>query len=297
MIGDAALLARVAAAIDVPLPPQVDPEAWLQGDQQPPGSSVVVSVGNLAADVVQPGVWTAETGAASMHWVQFAAQAAIDRRLDAIVTGPIQKEAWHAAGIGHPGHTEFLAELTGSGEVRMMLTSEAISCVLATIHVPLADVASLLTSDDVFQAIRLGAAALDRRTRLRAGRSPRVTVCGLNPHAGEHGLFSHREEEQIIVPAIERARAAGIDVTGPLSPDTAFVPARRRVTDLYVCMYHDQGLIPLKALAFDDAVNVTLGLPIVRTSVDHGTAMDIAWRGTASAASLFAAVQLAGELA
>jgi len=297
LIGDAALLARVAAAIDLPLPPQVDPEAWLQGDQQPPAGSVVISVGNLAADAVQPGRWTAETGAASMRWVQFAAQAAIDRRLDAIVTGPIQKEAWHAAGIGHPGHTEFLAELTGSGEVRMMLTSEEISCVLATIHVPLADVASLLTSDDVFQAIRLGAAALDRRTRQRAGRSPRVTVCGLNPHAGEHGLFSHQEEEQIIAPAIERARAAGIDVTGPLSPDTAFVPARRRLTDLYVCMYHDQGLIPLKALAFDDAVNVTLGLPIVRTSVDHGTAMDIAWRGTASAASLFAAVQLAGELA
>lgn len=298
LLGDAELLARVAAAVELPLPPQIEAQAWLSGTQSlPVGGSVVISVGELAAAAVQPGHWTAETGAASHQWVRFAAQAAIEGRLDAIVTGPIQKEAWHAAGIDYPGHTEFLAELTGSDDVRMMLTSDEISCVLATIHVPLADVAKELTSEDVFQAIRLGAAALERRTQQRDGRPPRVTVCGLNPHAGEHGLFSHHEEEQIIVPAIERARAAGIDVVGPLSPDTAFVPARRRVTDLYVCMYHDQGLIPLKALAFDEAVNVTLGLPIVRTSVDHGTAMDIAWRGTACAASLFSAVQLAGELA
>ncbi len=298
LIGDASLLARVATAVELPLPPKIEMRDWLNDDRQPPaGQCVIVSVGDLDAASVQPGRWTAATGAASVQWVQFAAQAAIAGRLDAIATGPIQKEAWHAAGVGHPGHTELLAELTGSGDVRMMLTSDEISCVLATIHVPLADVASLLTSEDVFQAIRLGAAALERRSRLREGRQPRVTVCGLNPHAGEHGLFSHREEEEIIVPAIERARAAGFDVTGPLSPDTAFVPARRRMTDLYVCMYHDQGLIPLKALAFDEAVNVTLGMPIVRTSVDHGTAMEIAWQGTASAASFFAAVRLAGELA
>lgn len=297
LIGDAPLLERVAEVIQLPLPPRVDQQAWLSGDASPaPGQSVIVSVGELDAAAVQPGRWTAETGAASLQWVQFAAQAALAGRPDGIVTGPIQKEAWHAAGTHHPGHTELLAELAGGSDVRMMLTSDEISCVLATIHVPLADVAQLLTSEDIFQAIRLGAAALQRRTRQRQQRSPRVTVCGLNPHAGEHGLFSHREEEEIIVPAIERARAAGIDVTGPLSPDTAFVPARRKQTDLYVCMYHDQGLIPLKALAFDDAVNVTLGLPIVRTSVDHGTAMDIAWQGTANAASLFAAVRLAGEL-
>ncbi len=129
------------------------------------------------------------------------------------------------------------------------------------------------------------------------GRPARVTVCGLNPHAGEHGLFSHGEEERLILPAVRRAQAEGMQVVGPLPPDTAFVPHQRQLTDVYVCMYHDQGLIPLKALAFDDAVNVTLGLPIVRTSVDHGTAMDIAWQGVASDRSLHAAIEMAIHLA
>ena len=129
------------------------------------------------------------------------------------------------------------------------------------------------------------------------GRKPRLLVCGLNPHAGEHGLFGDREEERVIIPAIEAARAKGIDVAGPLPPDTAFLPKYRRACDCYVCMYHDQGLIPLKALAFDEGVNVTLGLPIVRTSVDHGTAFDIAWQGTADVSSLVQAVALAVRLA
>jgi 4-hydroxythreonine-4-phosphate dehydrogenase len=133
-----------------------------------------------------------------------------------------------------------------------------------------------------------------RRTRSRA---PRLAVCGLNPHAGEHGLFGDREEERFILPAVEAARAAGLSIEGPLPPDTAFLPARRAVTDAFVCMYHDQGHIPLKMLAFDEAVNVTLGLPIVRTSVDHGTALDIAWEGKASPNSLFEAVRLAAMLA
>jgi 4-phospho-D-threonate 3-dehydrogenase / 4-phospho-D-erythronate 3-dehydrogenase len=132
-------------------------------------------------------------------------------------------------------------------------------------------------------------------TRL-LGRDPRIVVCGLNPHAGEHGLFGNREEERAIVPAIEAARARGFGVEGPLPPDTAFIPARRRTTDAFVCMYHDQGHIPLKALAFDSAVNTTLGLPVVRTSVDHGTAGDIAWKGLANPGSLFAAVKLAARL-
>jgi 4-hydroxythreonine-4-phosphate dehydrogenase len=135
----------------------------------------------------------------------------------------------------------------------------------------------------------------DAMQRLR-GRPPRLVICGLNPHAGEHGLFGQGEEQQIITPAIEAARRKGWQVEGPLPPDTAFVPARRRRTDAYVCMYHDQGLIPLKALAFDRGVNVTLGLPIIRTSVDHGTALDIAWQGRADASSLIAAVQLAASL-
>jgi 4-phospho-D-threonate 3-dehydrogenase / 4-phospho-D-erythronate 3-dehydrogenase len=214
-------------------------------------------------------------------------------KIDAIVTGPIQKEAWQAAGIEFPGHTELLASMTQTLSYRMMLTAPEISCVLVTIHIPLADVASSLTIRDVYESIRLASEALSRKL----GRQSRVTVCGLNPHAGENGMFSHREEERIIQPAIEMARAAGMFVCGPLSPDTAFVASRRQETDVYVCMYHDQGLIPLKALAFDDAVNVTLGLPIVRTSVDHGTAMDIAWRGVASDKSLRAAIEMAIGLA
>ncbi len=298
LVGDGHLLQRVAKAVGLPMPPQIELQRWLRGDQQASaGGAAIISVGQLDAAAIRPGHWSADSGAASHAWVGFAAQAAADGRLDGIVTGPIQKEAWQAAGIHYPGHTEYLAELTSSKNVRMMLTSDAISCVLATIHVPLADVASLLTSEGVFQSILAGAEALRRKTHNRSGRSPRVIVCGLNPHAGEHGLMSHREEEEIIMPAVQRARTAGIDVTGPLSPDTAFVPARRRVTDVYVCMYHDQGLIPLKALAFDEAVNVTLGLPLVRTSVDHGTAMDIAWKGTASESSMLAAVRLAGDLA
>jgi 4-phospho-D-threonate 3-dehydrogenase / 4-phospho-D-erythronate 3-dehydrogenase len=138
----------------------------------------------------------------------------------------------------------------------------------------------------------LTAAGLERIRQ----RKPKLVVCGLNPHAGEHGLFGDREEERVIVPAIKAARAKGIEIEGPLPPDTAFLPAKRRTTDAFVCMYHDQGHIPLKALAFDSAVNTTLGLPIIRTSVDHGTALDIAWQGQASPGSLFAAVRLAVKL-
>jgi 4-phospho-D-threonate 3-dehydrogenase / 4-phospho-D-erythronate 3-dehydrogenase len=145
----------------------------------------------------------------------------------------------------------------------------------------------------VTDTIQLTHAAL-RRLR---GREPKLVVCGLNPHAGEHGLFGDREEERFLIPAVERARAAGLDVAGPYPPDTAFPAWRRKTTDAFVCMYHDQGHIPLKALAFDEAVNVTLGLPIVRTSVDHGTAFDIAWQGKASPTSLFEAVRLAARLA
>jgi len=299
LVGDAALLGRVASLVGLPMPPVITARDWddsRRGEDPHRGRVTVVSTGDLSADSVVAGQWTKETGAASYHWVCFAAKATLAGQLDAMVTGPIQKEAWHAAGIEYPGHTELLADLTSSSRARMMLTSDEISCVLATVHIPLADVASRLTSDDVFEAIQLGAIALEKKCRRKFNAAPRVTVCGLNPHAGEHGLMSYKEEELVIQPAIRRAQAMGIDVTGPLSPDTAFVPARRRMTDVYVCMYHDQGLIPLKALAFDDAVNVTLGLPIVRTSVDHGTAMDIAWSGKASESSLLAALRMASEL-
>ena len=253
----------------------------------------VHDVGGLDAGLLQPGVFSSATGRSSFQAVDKAIAEAMDGQVEAIVTGPIQKEAWHAAGIEFPGHTEMLADRLGITDFCMMLTSDAISCVLATIHIPLADVSKSLTTDAILRAIRLGAGALAARER----RPARVTVCGLNPHAGENGLFSHGEEANVIQPAIVAARTDGIEVIGPVPPDTAFTPAMRSMTDVYVCMYHDQGLIPLKALAFDDAVNVTLGLPIVRTSVDHGTALDLAWQGKASHRSMLAAIRMAIDLA
>ena len=161
-----------------------------------------------------------------------------------------------------------------------------------TVHVGYREVPGLLTTERILDTIELTAEAMERIRN----RKPRLLVCGLNPHAGEHGLFGDREEERIIIPGIDAARAKGIDVSGPLPPDTAFLPKYRDTTDAYVCMYHDQGLIPLKALAFEDAVNVTLGLPIIRTSVDHGTAFDIAGKGVANAQSMIEAIEIAARL-
>ena len=175
----------------------------------------------------------------------------------------------------------------------MTFFADELTCSLVTVHIGYHEVPAALTTQRILDVIELTAEAV-RRQR---GRVPRLAVLGLNPHAGEHGLFGRGEEERIIAPAVAAARQAGLNIVGPLPPDTAFLPARRRDTDAFICMYHDQALIPMKALAFDSAVNTTLGLPVVRTSVDHGTAFDIAWQGKASAANLFAAVRLAAKLA
>jgi 4-hydroxythreonine-4-phosphate dehydrogenase len=257
-----------------------------------PDGGLVRSHEAIAADAFAPGRVSAACGRAAYAYATSAITDAIAGRIDGIVTGPINKESLHAAGVPFPGHTEILAEMTKSDRACMMLTSEAITCSLATVHVGYREVPGLLTRERILETIELTAHAM-RRLR---GREPRLLVCGLNPHAGEHGLFGANEEERVIVPAIEAARARGIDATGPLPPDTAFLPKNRKSADAYICMYHDQGLIPLKALAFEEAVNVTLGLPIVRTSVDHGTAFDIAWQGVADASSFVKAVELAVKL-
>jgi len=254
---------------------------------------VVVDVGALAADTLRPGTVGPETGRAAYRYIEAAIDAALAGTIDAITTAPIHKEALRAAGIPFPGHTEIFIEKTGTRRACMMLTSPEITCSFVTAHVGYRDVPGLLNQARIVEVIELTAEAMGR---LR-GRAPSLVVCGLNPHAGEHGLFGDGEEERIILPAIEQARAAGFAVEGPLPPDTAFLPARRRTTDAFVCMYHDQGHIPLKALAFDEAINVTLGLPIIRTSVDHGTALDIAWQGQANPNSLFEAIRLAARLA
>ena len=273
LYGPQVVLAEIASWLDLPF------SAAAVRDIGDPGS-------------MTPGTFNAQTGQASFDAFDVAIGDAISGKVSAIVTGPIQKEAWHLAGINFPGHTEVLADRTGCDDYCMMLTSQEISCVLATIHIPLADVASRLSQNSIVRAIELANAAMT----VRHGRAARIVVCGLNPHAGENGLFSHGEEAEIIAPAIARCHDHGIDVRGPVPPDTAFTPSMRSSTDAYVCMYHDQGLIPLKALSFDDAVNVTLGLPIVRTSVDHGTALDLAWKGTANHQSMLAAIEMAIEL-
>ncbi|TWT54545.1 4-hydroxythreonine-4-phosphate dehydrogenase [Rubripirellula amarantea] len=250
----------------------------------------IVDVGD--AGEVSHGHFSLATGQASFDAFNLAISDAMSGKVAGVVTGPIQKQAWHLAGIPFPGHTEVLAERTGTDDFCMMLTSREISCVLTTIHVPLADVPSMLTTDLVIKAITLANEAMTKRH----GRPGRIVVCGLNPHAGENGLFSHGEEQSIIIPAVDFCHVRGMNVVGPVPPDTAFTPSMRAKTDAYVCMYHDQGLIPLKALSFDDAVNVTLGLPIVRTSVDHGTAMDLAWQGTANHQSMVAAIDMAVDL-
>ncbi len=214
------------------------------------------------------------------------------RRIDAIVTGPISKESWSLAGFKWPGHTELLAFRTKAKRHAMMFSSPRLRVALATAHLPLMDVRNVLTIGKVYDPIDLG----HQFCQQLGIAKPRIAVCGLNPHAGERGMFGD-EEERVIRPAIEAARRIGIDAHGPFPGDTLFIAAAAGEWDLVVAMYHDQGLIPVKLLGWDKAVNVTVGLPIVRTSPDHGTAFDIAGHGKASAGSMKAAIELAVTLA
>ena len=292
VIGDAGVLRRVARHLGWPEPQHVLDKELFGHPEYVGEEPFVLDLNAVDANAVEPGRISAACGKAAYDYFNFAIDEALAGRVEAIATGPLNKESLHAAGVPFPGHTEILAHRTNAERSCMMLTSDAVTCSLVTVHVGYRDVPQLLTVESILDTIELTADAM-RRIR---GRAPRLLVCGLNPHAGEHGLFGDREEERIITPAIEAARARGIDVSGPLPPDTAFLPKHRAACDAYVCMYHDQGLIPLKALAFEEAVNVTLGLPLVRTSVDHGTAFDIAWMGIADVSSFVQAVKLAAKL-
>lgn len=293
IFGDAEVLRRVASLLSLSLPKVIIPWAGWASHSATIREATIVDFQSLTASDLQPGKVDAACGRAAYTYFDAAIDAALRKEIDGIVTAPLHKEALHAGGVPYPGHTEILADKTGTPDACMMLTSEEITCSLATVHVGYGEVPGLLKTERILEVIHLTADAMRRMRK----REPRLIVCGLNPHAGEGGLFGNDEEERIIAPAIRAAREAGITIDGPLPPDTAFVPAKRRTTDAYVCMYHDQGLIPLKALAFDKGVNVTLGLPIVRTSVDHGTAFDIAWQGIADESSLCEAVRLAVHLA
>ena len=240
----------------------------------------------------RPGELSAHAGRAAYDAIVAAVADARSGTLDAIATAPVNKEAFALAGLPWKGHTDLLAHLTGTPRVAMMFHAKPLRVVLATVHVPLADVPRLLTADTMAFTIDLTARELPRF----GYPSPRLAVAGLNPHAGEHGVIG-REDEEVLRPAIDAARARGVNVTGPWPADTIFGRAARGEYDAVIACYHDQGLIPVKLLAFGEAVNVTLGLPIVRTSVDHGTAFDIAGRGVAEHSSLVEAIRLAARLA
>jgi 4-hydroxythreonine-4-phosphate dehydrogenase len=266
-----------------------DEHDWLIED---PGPAFL----DLGADVeheIRLGVIDKNAGRLAARFIEKAAGLAMEGKVDAMVTCPIHKEALALAGVPFPGHTELLAHLTGARKVVMMLAGERLKVTLVTIHCPLSDVPGLLTRERILETILITNRGLRRDWGLA---NPRLAVAGFNPHAGEGGLFG-KEETDIIAPAVEAARSEGVNAVGPLPPDTVFFQAAAGRFDAVVCMYHDQGLIPLKLLHFQDGVNVTLGLPIVRVSVDHGTAFDIAGRGTADPTSLINAIKTAGTMA
>jgi 4-hydroxythreonine-4-phosphate dehydrogenase len=306
--GDVAVMRRAAACItgagqaEVPVALIAAPaHAW----QVPPRCIPVLQVVPTVAPVVF-GAVQAVAGRVAADCVVWAARAALRGEIAALVTAPLHKEALSAAGVAFPGHTELLqaeaaahlGKTVPQVPVRMMLANDELRTVLVSIHVSLRDAIDAVTYDNVLQTLRIThhsvAAAL--------GRAPRIGVAGLNPHAGEGGLFG-REEIDTIIPAVLAARAEGLDVHGPFAPDTVFMrarapgPGQAGEFDVVVAMYHDQGLIPVKYLGVEKGVNVTLGLPLVRTSPDHGTAFDIAGTGKADAASLLEAIRVARQLA
>ena len=307
VVGDLATLRRAAQCVQRPGEPSL-PVALLTEPAQalsvPPRCLPVWQLPGVPGP--QPwGQISAEAGRAAADCVVWAARSALRGDIAGLVTAPLHKEALHAAGVDYPGHTELLqAEAAAHAgvaladmPVRMMLASDELRTVLVSIHVSLRQALDAVTFDNVLQTLRITHAALLRSL----GRAPHIAVAGLNPHAGEGGLFG-REEIEYIAPAIAAARAQGLQVSGPLAPDTVFMRARHAPGhpgefDVVVAMYHDQGLIPVKYLGVDKGVNVTLGLPLVRTSPDHGTAFDIAGQGVADASSLIEAVRMAQKLA
>jgi len=272
--------------IDVPMEAIADPRDWKAGPLQ------VVDIGMLASADHRPGVVDAASGAAARQYVVAATEAALAGRIAGIVTMPMNKEATQLSDPGFVGHTELIAAACGVKRFTMMLTAGDLAVTHVSTHVSLTEAIRRVTTKRVIEVIELTYETLHRFLE-----QPRIAVCGVNPHAGEHGLFGSEDAQQI-APAIEACRVAGIDATGPHPADTVFHQAvHGHRFDAIVCMYHDQGHTPMKLLAFESGVNVTVGLPIVRTSVDHGTAFDIAWQGVAFTDSLDHALRWALRLA
>ncbi|MCE5228142.1 4-hydroxythreonine-4-phosphate dehydrogenase PdxA [bacterium] len=290
IIGDRIVLEQCAEKLGLPMPGVVlgVNDDWSLLDRLE-GAALIDC--DAFGGAVEPGRPTAEAGMVSYRYLLLAIDAAMSGLIDAITTAPITKATLHMAGIDEPGHTEILAKRTGAENYAMMLYSETIAVSLVTIHQSIASVSQSLSVPAIARVIDLAGLTLKK---IR-GRAPKLAVVGLNPHAGEGGLFGD-EEESVIRPAIEQARAAGWNVEGPLVPDAAFTASALGRYDGHVVMYHDQGLIPFKMLSFAEGVNITMGLPIVRTSPDHGTAYDIAWSGKADTSSMVAAIRLAAKM-
>ena len=289
LVGSRAVMER--DALELALEPEIVADDALERDDASPRRLVVLETGPDDAAGAPRGEVSATAGDAAVRAVRTAAELALEGRIQALATGPLNKAAMRAAGYDWAGHTELLADLCGVEEVSMLLLGEHLRVAHVTTHVALERVPELVTEARLRSVVAIADEAMRRLGRER----PRIAVAGLNPHAGEGGMFGHQEQE-VVEPAIAVLRDEGFDVSGPIAGDAVFVDMERRY-DIVVVMYHDQGHIPIKLVERDDAVNVTGGLPIVRTSVDHGTAFDIAGQGIASERSMIAALRMAARLA
>jgi len=292
LLGDEALIAQRARALGA----DIRTAAVSPGEAASAFADALPVVTTGAPATAEPGKPDASSAPAALASIRQAVTDVREGRAGAVVTNPIAKSVLYRAGFRHPGHTEFLAELAAEGgrvpQPVMMLWSPRLAVVPVTIHVSIRDALAELTSDLIVSTARIVAAELKSRFGIA---QPRIVVSGLNPHAGEDGSLGH-EEQTVIAPALRILRSEGIETRGPLPADTMFHEAARSTYDCAICMYHDQALIPIKTVAFEDAVNVTLGLPFIRTSPDHGTAFDIAGTGKANPASLIAALRLASRM-
>lgn len=287
VLGDFEILKK--ADIDSKIIPELVVTDDLTYDLSNLPKGFLVRLSKLTPDVTELGTPTPETGSAMETYIKTGVDLALSGAIDALVTGPITKTGLKLAGSSFHGHTELIAHRTGTDNFAMMMAGPRLKVVLTTIHIPLSQVPGRLTSREITRIINLTRDTLITRFGIP---NPRLAVAGLNPHAGEQGMFGN-EDADIILPAVIKAREKGFDITGPLPPDTVFFNAIEGRFDAVICMYHDQGLIPFKLVHFRDGVNTTIGLPIIRTSVDHGTAYDIAWTGIADPTSMKEAIKMA----
>lgn len=291
ILGDARIVSRAAKLLKIPLKVNIveDPTQgrYIYGELD------IMDLSQLNPETIFYGKPDYQSGRAMAIYIETGFYLAQEKKISALVTAPINKDAINKAGFPYKGHTDFLAHLAGTKEAVMMFASKEMKIALVTIHVPIAKVSQELTQEKIFTTIKIFFEGLQKFFGIS---DPNLAVAALNPHAGEGGLIG-KEELEIIIPALEKAKDMGINVHGPYPADTLFYPDKKKQFDAIVCMYHDQGLIPLKMVSFKESVNITLGLPIIRTSVDHGTAYDLAGKGIGDSSSLIAAIEMATHMA